>query len=297
MSSTESPSLLARALIPLGVIILLAVAAAIFLFYLQSQSPAVTRPMAHLPAPEVAPPPVQKAPAATSVNPVNVPPVQAEANTVAPATSAPAAHRADVFADANELWGALRGGLSGAGGPGAAVAALLLPEEFVRKFTIVVYGLSEGRLVAQSRPYNSPEGLFAVAKLSDGPQAQYRLLPQNSDRYEVYLEALKWVNSDAGMAMYERAYPQLQSAFEELGLGKRSFHQVAIIAIDNLLAAPDVTGELILEKPKARYTYLDAEVEKLPATHKLMLRIGAKNNQAVKQQLRQLRQRLVAIKF
>jgi hypothetical protein len=289
MSSSESPSLLARALIPLGVIILLAVAAAIFLFYLQSQSPAVTRPMAHLPAPETAATPAQAVPAA-SVNPVNVPVAAPETTTLAP-VAVPPAHRTDVFADAHEFWGAVRGAVS------TSVAAVLQPDEFVRKFTIVVYGLSEGRLVAQSRPYSSPEGLFAVAKLSDGPQAQFRLLPQNADRYEVYLEALKWVNSDAGVAMYERAYPQLQSAFEELGLGKRSFHQIAIIAIDNLLAAPDVTGELILEKPKARYTYLDAELEKLPASHKLMLRIGAKNNQAAKQQLRQLRQRLVAIKF
>ncbi|HRH76310.1 MAG TPA: DUF3014 domain-containing protein, partial [Cellvibrionaceae bacterium] len=148
-----------------------------------------------------------------------------------------------------------------------------------------------------NRPYVAPEGLFAVAKLSDGPQAQFRLLPQNADRYDAYLDALRWANSDAGMALYERAYPQLQAAFEELGLGKRSFHQIAIIAIDNLLAAPDVTGELILEQPKTRYTYLDAEIEKLPASHKLMLRIGAKHNQVVKQQLRQLRQRLVAIKF
>ncbi len=284
---SDSPSLLARALIPLGVIILLAVAAAIFLFYLQSQSPAVTKPLAYLPAPEAAKTPAPVIPAG-QVPPVEVP--------VAPALPQPAAEvpqvpRADVFTDNGTLWGALQAAL------GPKLAALLLPEEFVRKFTIVVYGLSEGRIVAQNRPYVSPEGLFAVAKPSDGPQAQFRLLPQNAERYETYLEALRWANSDAGIALYERAYPQLQAAFEELGLGKRSFHQIAIIAIDNLLAAPDVAGELILEQPKARYTYLDAEIEKLPATHKLMLRIGAKHNQAVKQQLRQLRQRLVAIKF
>lgn len=285
---SDSPSLLARALIPLGVIILLAVAAAIFLFYLQSQSPAVSKPLAHLPAPVTAQPPEQAAPV-TPVSAVEVP--AAQAPLPPPEAAVAAVPRSDLFADANAVWGGLQGALA------PKIAALLLPDEFIRKFTIAVYGLSEGRVVAQNRPYVAPEGLFAVAKLSDGPQAQFRLLPQNAQRYEAYLEALQWANSDAGIALYERAYPQLQAAFEELGLGKRSFHQIAIIAIDNLLAAPDVTGELILEQPKARYTYLDAEIEKLPATHKLMLRIGAKHNQAVKQQLRQLRQRLVAIKF
>jgi len=284
---SDSPSLLARALIPLGVIILLAVAAAIFLFYLQSQSPAVTKPLAHLPAPDTQQPAPQ-APPVAEVKPADAPAPQTQ---VLPAPAAAPMQRADLLADAAAVWGALQGALT------PKIAALLLPDEFVRKFTIAVYGLSEGRVVAQNRPYVSPEGLFAVAKLSDGPQAQFRLLPQNAERYETYLEALRWANSDAGIGLYERAYPQLQAAFEELGLGKRSFHQIAIIAIDNLLAAPDVTGDLILEQPKARYTYLDAEIEKLPATHKLMLRIGAKHNQAVKQQLRQLRQRLVAIKF
>jgi hypothetical protein len=285
------PSLLARALIPLGVIILLAVAAAIFLFYLQSQSAAVKRPLARLPAQEVAAPQAASSTSQPTVKPEAAPAAPPEVTTQLPEVAAAPKVQVDVFADANALWGSLQGAVT------ASVAKILLPEEFVRKFTIVVYGLSEGRVVAQSRPYSAPEGLFAVAKLSDGPQAQFRLLPQNADRYELYLEALRWVNSDAGMMMYQRSYPLLQSAFEELGIGKRSFHQVAIIAIDNLLAAPDVVGEFILEQPKARYTYLDSELEKLPASHKLMLRIGAKHNLAVKQLLRQVRQRLVALQL
>ncbi|RYH63666.1 MAG: DUF3014 domain-containing protein [Alcaligenaceae bacterium] len=225
---------------------------------------------------------------------LNVAPSEVAVNPDPAVTTVPVpapVHHVEVFNDANELWNGLRNSVA------ASVGALLVPEEFVRKFTIAIYGLSEGRLVSQNRPYIPPEGTFAVTKLNEGPQAQFRLLDQNADRYRVYMDALRWANSDAGIAMYERAYPQLQSAFEELGLGKRSFHQIAIIAIDNLLAAPDRAGELILEQPKTRYVYSDAELEKLPATHKLMLRIGANNNQAVKQQLRQLRQRLVAIKF
>ncbi|HEY6529635.1 MAG TPA: DUF3014 domain-containing protein [Cellvibrionaceae bacterium] len=284
---SESPSLLARALVPLGVIILLAVGAAIFLFYLQSQNPTLTKPMAHLPAPNASTQPAQITTATVEPSDVAVNPAQ----TVTAGSALAPVHRADVFTDANELWNGLRNSVA------TSVGALLVPEEFVRKFAIAIYGLSEGRLVSQNRPYISPEGTFTVAKLNEGPQAQFRLLEQNADRYRLYLEALRWANSDAGIAMYERAYPQLQSAFEELGLGKRSFHQIAIIAIDNLLAAPDPAGELILEQPKTRFVYSNAELEKLPATHKLMLRIGATNNQAVKQQLRQLRQRLVAIKF
>lgn len=286
---SESPSLLARALIPLGVLILLAVGAAIFLFFLQSQSPAVTKPMARLPA---ASSPVESAPLPAVTQP--------EATTVAvpaPAVPEPAAGetsehapRPAGFANAQELWSSLHGTLA------ASVAAVLIPEEFVRKFTIAIYGLSEGRVLAQNRPFVIPAGAFAVTKLAEDPRPQFRIQAQNADRYTVYLQALQWANTDAALQMYQQSYPQLQAAFEELGIGKRSFHQTAIIAIDNLLAAPDVTGDYVLEQPKARYTYSDPELEKLPATHKLMLRIGAKNNTEVKQLLRQLRQHLAAIK-
>lgn len=285
---SESPSLLARALIPLGVLILLAAGAAIFLFFLQSQSPALSKPMARLPA---ASSPVESAPLPAVPQP--------EATTVVPAPAVPEpaagetsehAPRPAVFTNAQELWSSLQATLA------ASVAAVLIPEEFVRKFTIAIYGLSEGRVLAQNRPFVIPAGAFAVTKLAEDPRPQFRIQAQNADRYAVYLQALQWANTDAALQMYQQSYPQLQAAFEELGIGKRSFHQTAIIAIDNLLAAPDVTGDYVLEQPKARYTYSDPELEKLPATHKLMLRIGAKNNAEVKQLLRQLRQRLAAIK-
>lgn len=284
---SESPSLLARALIPLGVLILLAVGAAIFLFFLQSQSPALTKPMARLPA------------ATSPAEPAAAPAAQPETTTVVPTPAVPELTTAEAaatvvpppaFANTQELWSSLQAALA------ANVAAVLIPDEFVRKFTIAIYGLSEGRVLAQNRPFITPAGAFAVTKLAQEPRPQFRMQAQNTDRYGVYLQALQWAASDAAIKMYQQSYPQLQAAFEELGIGKRSFHQTAIIAIDNLLAAPDVTGDYVLEQPKARYTYADPELEKLPATHKLMLRIGAKNNSEVKQLLRQLRQRLVAIK-
>ena len=101
------------------------------------------------------------------VNAVDAPVPQTQSLPTTPV--AVAVQRTDLFADAAAIWAALQGALT------PKIAALLLPEEFVRKFTIAVYGLSEGRVVAQNRPYVAPEGPFAVAKTGDGPQAQFRL--------------------------------------------------------------------------------------------------------------------------
>ncbi len=294
MSDTGSapPSMLARALIPLGVIILVAVAAAIYLFYLQSAGnpnhPSKLPPASGAP---VGPAATNLPDVAPKINPPAVPaaPAAAEAATVTAATTPTPA--ASAYKSNDEFLDDLQAqGIKG-------VAALVVREEFARKLAIGIYGLSEGRILSQNRPLSIPEGVFGVAKISDDPDAQYRLLPQNASRYDAYVAALGALDSDLGIRLYQRAYPLLQTAFDELGIGRRSFHQVVILAIDNLLAAPDVTGDLILVKPKLKYTFLDANLEKLPATHKLMLRLGAAHNQTVKRQLRSLRQKLIALHY
>jgi hypothetical protein len=278
-----SSSLLARALIPLGVLVLVAVGAAIFLFYLESQSPSATKPLNYLPNPAASPTP---APAALDpASPLQPP---AEPAATAPEPAAPV-EKPPAFTRPEDLSTAL------AEIPGA-LTRLMVPDEFVRKFTVAVYGASEGRVVIDNRPLVSPAGPFALAPAS-APN-QFRMLPQNSQRYDAYVAALAALNSDLGLRLYQQSYPLLQQAFEELGMGKRAFHQTLIIAVDNLLAAPDPSAEPPLLQPyKSRYGYLDPELERLPATHKLMLRLGPEHNAQVKQQLRSLRQRLVGLKL
>lgn len=289
----HQPSLLARALIPLGVVILGAVAAAIYVFYLQSAGPKTLQG-------QLGPPTGAQATARTGVD---IPAVSSssaslsgspaisggEAAAIGTAIQAPTRHNVmahksndDVLADIVNL------GVQG-------LANLVVREEFTRKFATSVYALSEGRVLNQNRPLLSPEGNVQVTKTADS--AEFRLSPQNSERYDNYVAVLAALDSDAAIGVYERTYPMLQSAFEELGMGRRSFHQTAILAIDNLLASPDVPSELLLMQPKVKYTFADPELEKLPATHKLMLRIGAQHNQVVKQHLRGLRQKLVALKL
>lgn len=290
MSETEhSSSVLLRALMPLGVLILVAVACAIYLFYLQSNGPngasGLKAPTAapvgrSLGLPELAKPAASVAVASSAASLQFVP---AEPPAALPVVQP--------YASASEFLGDLLSkNLKG-------LNERLVQQEFTRKLTIALYGLSEGRLLGQNRPILAPEGLFGVAKITDDPNAHYRLLPQNASRYEPYMALLDGLNSPLGLELYQKAYPLMQAAFDELGLGQRSFHQVVILAIDNLLAAPEVTGDLILTKPKMRYTFLDPELEKLPATHKLMLRIGLENSSRVKQHLRGLRQKLVALKY
>lgn len=180
---------------------------------------------------------------------------------------------------------------------GEGLLQLLVPQEMIRKFVLAVNNIAEGKVIHEYRPVVSPPPPFIAETFSvtvEGTAAdQERVSPKNFQRYEPYVTTLSLIDSDAAVAVYRRFYPLLQEAFNELGLKKPNFHSVLIAAIDNLLAAPDAQGDLLLVRPKVFYQYADPALEQLPQTHKLMLRMGPENARSVKASLRQLRARLV----
>jgi hypothetical protein len=180
---------------------------------------------------------------------------------------------------------------------GEGLLQLLVPQELVRKFVLAVNNLAEGKVIHEYRPVISPPPPFAVETFAvtvDGNAVdQERIAAANYQRYEPYVTTLALIDSDAAVAVYRRFYPLLEEAFRELGLKKPNFHSVMVAAIDNLLAAPEANGDLLLVRPKVFYQYADPALEQLPQTHKLMLRMGPENARSVKASLRQLRARLV----
>lgn len=175
---------------------------------------------------------------------------------------------------------------------------LIVGPELIRKFVMAVNGVSEGKIVTEYRPISSPPPPFLTETFSvviNGETAdQERISSKNFDRYEPYVTALALLDSDAAVSLYKQFYPLLEEAFKELGLKKSNFHSVMIAAIDNLLAAPNVEGDLLLIHPKVFYQFADPALEKMPQTHKLMVRMGPENERSAKASLRQLRAKLMA---
>ena len=180
---------------------------------------------------------------------------------------------------------------------GEGLLQLLVPQEVLRKFVLAVNNVAEGKVIHEYRPVISPPPPFIIetfpVMIEGATVDQERVSPNNFQRYESYVTTLALIDSDAAVAVYRRFYPLLEEAFRELGLKKPNFHSVMIAAIDNILAAPDAQGDLLLVQPKVFYQYADPALEALPQTHKLMLRMGPENARSVKASLRQLRARLV----
>ncbi|ACE83760.1 DUF3014 domain-containing protein [Cellvibrio japonicus] len=181
---------------------------------------------------------------------------------------------------------------------GDSLLALIVPQEVIRKFVLAVNGVAEGKVVNEYRPLVSPPPPFIpetfTVTVEGSAVEQQRIALANYARYETYVNNLALLDMDTVAAIYRRFYPLLEEAFKELGLKKSNFHSVLIAAIDNVLAAPDVQGEVLLIQPKVFYQYADPVLEKMPQTHKLMVRMGPENARSVKASLRQLRARLLS---
>lgn len=170
-----------------------------------------------------------------------------------------------------------------------------VPKEIIRKFVRAINALEEGKVVHEYRPIVSPAPAFVAESVTAATATQpeqFRLTAENFQRYDSYVTLLAMLDTDAVVALYQRFYPLLEEAYAEMGVKKGNFHSVFIGAIDNLLAAPLVEGDLALVRPKVFYQYADPELEKLPPSHKLMLRMGPENTRSLQASLKTLRVKL-----
>jgi hypothetical protein len=89
------------------------------------------------------------------------------------------------------------------------------------------------------------------------------------------------------------AHRQLfQQAYEELTHAQPTFDARLKMAIDDMLAAPDITAPPLVERPDALYVFSDPALEGLSSGQKLLLRVGPRNATVIKGKLRELRSAL-----
>jgi Protein of unknown function (DUF3014) len=254
----------------LCVVALVAVAAGVIVWQLNSRKQ------------EVEPTPIQLEPEPTAAEPVQSDLAPELAETEASGTEAapddptpltPSEPVSTVSLDASDV--DVIGYL--AQGPAAALTKWLTPEHIIRKLVRAINALEEGKLVAQYRPIQSPETPFKAVR--DGEQ--WRLSEENYTRYEPYISALEQVGVKPLMAFYRHYAPLFEQAYQELGVDKGSFEQVAKGALKRIIDVPMTNGPVALASTTVFYHYQDKTTEKLPGLNKLFIRMGPKNQSRV----------------
>lgn len=161
------------------------------------------------------------------------------------------------------------------------LASLFVTEEMVRRFVVQVDNIAQGRLLGDQAFFKGLSQDFVARNEQQG----YRLDKKNYQRYQPYLELLGSVPPSEVAALYQKLYPLLQAAYQELGYGDAQFDDRLQQAISLLLAAPEVADEPVLTLPSVHYAFADAELEKLGQAQKQLVRLGQANAKRLKQLL------------
>ncbi|AWF82868.1 DUF3014 domain-containing protein [Microbulbifer sp. A4B17] len=173
--------------------------------------------------------------------------------------------------------------------PDGALSRWLVPDEVIRKWVAAANAASRGELIHKHRPLKTIRGPITVTGSST---EGYQLSPENYRRYDQPVRLFALASTDAIITLYQYWYPRLAQAYGELGIRNKSFHQVVIQAIDNVLAAPEVEGPIQLIRPSVYYKFADPKLEKLPGIQKLMIRMGPDNAARVKEKLKEVKAKL-----
>lgn len=170
------------------------------------------------------------------------------------------------------------------------LASLLVSQQLVARIVATVDALPRhDGLAVFTLPARVPKGAFVVDETGGSPV----LGGQNYARYAPYMRVVDAVDPQALVAWYVHAYPLFQQAYRQLGYPQGYFNDRLIVAIDDLLAAPEPVGPLAVMRSKAFYVYVDPALESRSTGQKLLLRTGPANEARIKAKLRTLRGLLV----
>ena len=227
--------------------------------------------------PAAVPPPVAAAPPPAPVAPD--PPRIAHPIPEPPANAAPLPTLADSDAAIKDLMVALVGT--------DAFARFFNSDALIRRFVVTVDNLPRKSTAARLMPVKPVPGPFAVS----GGGSSFDIADANAFRYRPYVVAMEGVEAKKAAAAYVRLYPLFQAAYQELGYPNAYFNDRLVVAIDDMLATPDVAAPR-LAQPKVLYEFADEALEGRSAGQKIMLRMGSANAARVKEKLRAIRREI-----
>lgn len=245
-----------------------------------ADSPAPRLPVEPAPPPQPELPPAPDIPAA-AIEPVPRPdPGPAAAPPAAPAPPPPAMDTSDA-----ELRQRL-----GDSTQGTPLAGTLGTDNLVERTTAAIDLLSRGGLMYKLLPLPRPTGRFPVIERG----GQVLLDPDGFQRYDDYARTIEAFDTAMLVATFHRFRPLLEATYDGLGYRAEDFDNALIRALDRILAAPPLVGDVPLVKKEAIYQYADPALEQRSDLDKQLMRMGPENLARVQNQARRLRAALLA---
>jgi hypothetical protein len=174
-------------------------------------------------------------------------------------------------------------------GDSSLLSAAAETDSLVQRLTGLIDGLSRGVVMRQILPLARPAGTFAVSDTG----GVITIAPASYARYDAWTDAIVSIDAEAAAAAFHRFRPLLEQAYADLGLPPDDFDNAVIHALDQVLSAPVVDGDVVLEQPSVMYVYADPSLESASALHRQLLRMGPENTRKLQQAAERLRESLL----
>ena len=153
----------------------------------------------------------------------------------------------------------------------------LVSEELLRKWVILIDQIADGQISNKFLPVQYDMTPFAVI----GTPQLATVDPKNFDRATKLVKAFVAIEPEVLVAYYRLWQPLLDEAYAELGK-KGTFDDRVVQAIRQLQSVPAMPDDSELAAKPVMYKFIDPTIEKAPALHKWMWRMGPKNQAEIK---------------
>jgi hypothetical protein len=174
---------------------------------------------------------------------------------------------------------------------GQDIESLLVRQALIDKVVATADNLTGSHVSEKVRPVGRLPQTFKVEATSD--ENQFTLHPDNYRRYDAVVALAARADPKKVVAMYRHFYPLFQESYARLGYPDRYFNDRVIEVIDHLLETPAPEEPVLLVQPHVLYQFANPELEGLSSGQKLLIRMGNKHAETIKQVLRNLRALLV----
>jgi hypothetical protein len=164
------------------------------------------------------------------------------------------------------------------------LASWLMSKDLIRKFVGAVDNIANGLSPRSQIDFFALEENFKVIE-TDG---LYYLDHESYDRYNLVGDVFSSLDSEGWVELYQRSTLLIQEAYTDLGYPDEDFNKTLTVAIVELLKAPVVEGDILLEAKVISYAIADPRLENLSEAQKHLIRMGPENVRKIQAKLREI---------
>lgn len=181
---------------------------------------------------------------------------------------------------------------------------LIIDDDMIRRFVVFTDNFSQGIVSYEHSPFILPNVKFTpetdsddfqeTVQNKDTSQGKQNVLQWNEDsskRFNSYVDLLRSMDSESLVQWYLEVKPLIDEAYSELGY-EDDFTNTLQDAITRVLDMELPKSSMALIHPSVMYKFANPQLEALPDSDKLLLRLGKDNLLVMKSVLLELHEKL-----